>query len=160
MPPPPPAPPVFYAFKDNETLVGEFFSSAVDTPPPQATPGMRTRHAKTPQPRQALISAFLLTSRLPRQLRHQGAARRRRQARQVHDRSLRWFARRQPPRTRRPGERAMGQVVSASYFQRCGPLRTMPRLRKSLPAASQSASHDRPERAAAPAFAFGSRAAS
>lgn len=120
MPPPPPAPPVFYAFKDNETLVGEFLCSAEDAPPPHATPGIRTRHAKTPQPRKALISAFLLTSRLSRQLRHQGAARRRRQARQVHDRALRWFARRQPPRTRRPGERAVGQVVSYSISNAAG----------------------------------------
>lgn len=29
MPPPPPAPPVFYSFKDNETLVGQSSSSRV-----------------------------------------------------------------------------------------------------------------------------------
>lgn len=102
--------------------------------------------ATAARPLSASVVFRKLTTRLARQLRHQGAARCRRQAWQVHARAEWRLARRQPPRTRRPGERPVGQVVSGD-FQPCGPhasSKKPPRLQPlSLPA--------RPERAAAAA---------
>lgn len=142
MPPPPPAPPVFYSFKDNQTLVGEYaFASWMPRLEMQRL-ARKTRRVKTPQPRQAPYQCLPADNRFACQLRHQGAARRRRQARQVHSCALGWFARCQPPRTCGPGERAVGQVVSAFHFPTLaghyGPCGACLVFQKSLPQPSAS----------------------